>query len=66
MNLLLLFYVESSARAAIGKNTTRCQDWKTFFSGAGRALGRPGNLGVAVCVNTLPFILFPKKLELFS
>lgn len=66
MNLLLLFYVESSARAAVGKNTTRCQDWKTFLSGADCALGRPGNLDVAGCVKYLTFILFPKKPELFS
>ena len=49
MNLLLLFYVESSARAAIGKNAARCQDWETFLSGADCAPGRPGNLDVAVC-----------------
>ena len=61
MNLLLLFYVESSARAAIGKNTTRCEDWKTFFRGADRALGRPGNLGVAVCVKYFTIHSLPEK-----
>lgn len=65
MNLLLLFYVESSARAAIGKNTARCQDWKTFLSGADCALGRPGKLDVAVCVKYFNIHSLPEKTGAF-
>ena len=65
MNLPLLFYVESSTRAAIGKNTTRCQDWKTFLSGADCAPGRPSNLGVAVCVKYFTIHSFPEKTGAF-
>ena len=65
MNLLWLLYVETSTRAAIGKNTTRCQDWKTILSGADCAFGRPGSLDLAVCVKYFNIHSLPEKTGAF-